>query len=154
MVGYDNENHCLGIGVGNIPTMTPILKLLTAVVASGLALSAVYIGSACCVSRDIPEAEEAALGYRDGSCKGCVEERPRIINSLVTDYDARINSTLRHLLEERVGPRDADLISVIRELIDPPSAGLLKVARRPRLTPQATVVNRLLRRVYLIIYIS
>jgi hypothetical protein len=68
----------------------------------------------------------------------------RYVNSIITDYDIDVRNRLHDLMERNATPRDPDVISLIRDLIDPPSKHMVKTVRQIVETPQSKEIMSLL----------
>ncbi len=70
----------------------------------------------------------------------------RRVNSFVTDYDGTLNGTLHRIITSGAGSSDPRVLSLIRDLMDPPSGHMLKWSRRVGETPQSREIVKILNR--------
>ncbi len=71
---------------------------------------------------------------------------PRRVNTLVADYDVKVNRTLHELIQSGAGPRDPRVLNLIRYMLDPPSDHMLKRTKIVQKTPQLKEIETLVRR--------
>ncbi len=83
-------------------------------------------------------------GHQRVRASAQIAKRPRRINAAVTDYDVRINQTLQRVIQQKLKPNHPEVLSLIRELLDPPSEHILKCVRPVLMTPQASAVKEAL----------
>jgi len=66
------------------------------------------------------------------------------VNRLITSYDPYISQRLDDLVKRRATAADADLILLIRDLIDAPSKHMVKMSRHPvKNTPQSKEIDNI-----------
>ena len=68
----------------------------------------------------------------------------RFVNSKRTSYRDDMRIKLEHLISRRADARDPELISVVRQFLDPPSRHQIKPVKQIVETPQSTEVLKLL----------
>lgn len=64
----------------------------------------------------------------------------RLMNAIVTSYREDIRLKLVELVSRKADPDDPELVSLVRELMDPPSGHILKPARHVVNTPQSVEI--------------
>ena len=66
--------------------------------------------------------------------------RPR---NIITSYDWSVDRRLSELVAKRATASDPDLITLIRQLLIPPSQHMLKIARGLEHTPQSVEIDKI-----------
>ena len=68
----------------------------------------------------------------------------RFVNSKLTSYRDDLRIKLDYLISRRADARDPELISLVRQFLDPPSRHQIKPVKQIGETPQSTEVLKLL----------
>lgn len=74
-----------------------------------------------------------------------IPKRRRQVNKVISQYDMCARENIFQFIGQKTGASDQELVSFIRELLDPPSCHILKRVYEISLTPQASVVNNYLK---------
>jgi len=70
----------------------------------------------------------------------------RLMNAIVTSYREDIKLKLMELVSRKANPRDPELLSLVRELMDPPSGHIVKRVRNIVETPQSLEILKCLKK--------
>ncbi len=70
----------------------------------------------------------------------------RYINMMPLDYDKELNRKWSLLVDRKAQPRDPEMISFVRDLIDPPSQLALRNTRKVTETPQSKAIDSALQK--------
>ncbi len=73
-----------------------------------------------------------------------LDKKWRRVNSIVTDYDTRLNESLHQVISAGYGTKDPEVISLLRNFLDPPSQHIIKRSARIKETPQSREILQIL----------